>query len=244
MDQAKTFDELNRIAAEIEAHEGPWREAWAAMMSLDSKKSGDELTAAVYAATAELNKVIETKIQEIAVITGNNADTLRMVQRPKDEADVMFGSLSMPASQFIRNVAKYQSFNTDYWAAQRRREECDAFAAKVDHSAPVVAPSEAVALMKAGGVPNIRAVDCGGGLNRFHGSALDASMRSAGLLEQYDKTYRDRVSTTQSIAFVIVSGDDERIMVYCEQKTAVGRWEEVQLDAASASETTAPVPRG
>lgn len=238
MNQKQIFDELNTIAAEIEPMEAPWRDAWSRLDRLTQQspaKSSSDAVKEIERTTKELNDFIATKVEQIARITNNSVSSIRMGFAPREGLDVWFygrpgvaGGTEMSASWFLRKVAEHKSFNTNYWASREREIEREAFLAKVDPSAPVVGPVQAAEAMKAGLVPNISARDLP---DRMSGiSPLQAAMRDIGLLTQYDKNYADRLSTTQSVAFVVVGGPEDKALVYWTKGVAWSRREMVQLE--------------
>ncbi len=250
MTQEKTFDGLIAIADEIEAVEGPWVTAWGRIMNPDDVTPGSKLSEDLFKVTEELNAFISARVDKVAEITGNSVPAIRMRYAPKDELGVWFGATpGSPASRFLRKVAQHKSFNTDYWAAQERRDERDAFFAKADPSAPVVSVDEAAAIMKAGGVPNVAAYDFlrdtpPGDFEKESSllSRLERAMVRAGLLEQYDRMYADRVSTTQSVAFVFKNDQGDADGVYWAKGVARQRSENIALETVAAE--SPEVPRG
>jgi hypothetical protein len=254
MNQEKTFDALNAIAEEIEAKEPAWLAAWEALnasTSGDAKTSGAKLVEDIHIATAALNEFIASKIPAVAEITGNNVGTLRMGLGPKRDLDVWFGGLpNFPASRFVRKVAEHRSFNEDFWAQEERRVEREAFIAKVDPEAQVVSADEAARIMKEGGVPCVAGDDFvrGRPLMKFEKEArvlsrLERAMVRAGLLEQYDKSWADRVSTTQSVAFLLRNKDGQTDGVYWTKGVARQRSEEFPFEPV-VSESVMEAPRG
>lgn len=115
MTEQNTFDGLNAIADEIEPLEPDWKACFEAVGDMDAYD-------ALVAATRALNAVIEPHVDEIARITGNSASTLRQVYNPRDEIESWFGTGpgpgSLSPSQFLRNVAKFKSFNIEYWKSK------------------------------------------------------------------------------------------------------------------------------
>lgn len=106
---------LERIAAAIEPFVGPYHAAFDALGKTD--KSGSEELADLAAARKALNDAIEPHVDAVAKLTGNSADTIRMVSAPKDEFDTWFTHSSGDPAEYLRNVARFRSFNTNAWTA-------------------------------------------------------------------------------------------------------------------------------
>jgi hypothetical protein len=224
MTDTKSFEALNRIASEIEPFEKAWQVAWNDFYGTDSFPNTNEetnLLAVLKSSTKSLNDVIESKIPEIASVTGNSVDTIRMGYKPGDELSVWFGTIDLPASNFLRKVAEHLSFNTTYWGDQERLKEEEAFFEKVDVSLQNVDVIEAVRLMGKGLVPKISNCE----FVRHFGSLsrLEVEMFANGLLKNYDRMYKDRVSTTQAVAFVTTDANGDFVMAYWCKSAAVNR---------------------
>lgn len=252
MNGEKTFDALNAIADEIAVVERPWLEAWARINGDAEGVTGEQLMADLNKATSALNDYIASKAHQIADITGNSVDNIRMGFGPREGGrDTWFDAYpGHTASHFLRQVAKHRSFNTNYWADQERKAEREAFMEKFDLGAAIVTVDEATQIMKAGGVPNVAAEHFvrGTPLAKFEKEAaalsrLERAMVRAGLLEQYDKAWADRVSTTQAVAFVLIDKDGEAAGVYWTKSAARQRCEISAIEAA-ALESMADAPRG
>lgn len=237
-------DALSRIADEIEPFELPWRKAWEEFLEAPSRAAQDRLAVAV----ADLNRVIETKVGDIARLTKNAVDNIHALGRPRPtelyDAWFVGGPYDVGPSAYIRKVAEHASFNRRYWGERESEAERSDLLARSTPRDPVIGAEEAVQHMKAGRVPNIRSIEFIGRSGGFHRSAMDIAMRAGGLLEHYDKTHDDRVSTTQSVGFVMVSGDDEKTFVYWPGKAAVSRWERIQLETVEVGEAAPESPRG
>lgn len=253
MNQEKTFEELNAIADEIEVAERPWVAAWARINADASETAGvptSQLIAELERATEELGQFIGSKAKQIADITDNSESNIRMGFGPRKEGrDCWFDAYpARPASWFLRQVAKHRSFNTTYWTDQEMKAEREAFLLKSNPSAEVVSADKAAALMKAGEVPNVDAQDfVRGGIRpamheRESGclSALERAMVRAGLLEPYDKANDDRVSTTQSVAFVLKGGQGEEEFVYWTKGVARQRATIAPLEQEDSSPAFSP----
>lgn len=255
MNQEKTFDALNAIADEIEVAERPWVQAWArinAPAEQTAGVSGAQLFEDLKNAELALAEFISGKARQIAEITGNSESNIRMGFGPRKEGrDTWFDTYpSHPASWFLRQVAKYRSFNTNYWAEEERRIERDAFMAKMDVHAKIVSVDEAARIMKEGGVPCVAGDDFvrGRPLMKFEKEAqalsrLERAMVRAGLLAQYDKSWADRVSTTQSVAFVLKNEHGEADGVYWTKGVARQRSENITFEPVVA-ESVMDAPRG
>lgn len=245
MTQEKTFEALNAIADEIEVAERPWLAAWARIEAPASETagvSGAQLCEDLRLAEVALVEFISGKAKQIAEITGNSADNIRMVLVPRKEpGETLFNGLmpKFPRSAFLRQVAKHRSFNSNYWAEQERKAEREAFLLHSDPTAAVVPPDEAVAVMVAGGVPNVAPKD----FVRTYGSLspLELSMKRAGLLEQYDKAYADRVSTTKSVAFFVKGAMGDEGFVYWTKGVARQR---IDIQPVERENELGSVPRG
>lgn len=256
MNQEKTFEALNAIADEIEVAERAWLQAWARMSAPASETagvSGDQLCDDLAKAEADLVAFMSTKVAQIAAITENSQDNIRLAFLPRKRQDeTLHDGLSpaFPRSAFLRQVAKHRSFNSEYWAAEERRIEREAFAAKIDVDAPVVSVDEASRIMKEGGVPNVAADDFvrGRPLAKFEKepqalSRLERAMVRAGLLTRYSEQWPDAFSTTQSVAFVLKGPHGESDGVYWTKKVARQRKEELPFEAV-VEESVLDRPRG
>lgn len=71
-----------------------------------------EQKAAWLAAVDRLNEAVEGYILELSQLTPNSEHTLRQAFAPKGQGDTWFGD--KPAD-FLRNVARYDSFNDKLW---------------------------------------------------------------------------------------------------------------------------------
>lgn len=221
MSDTKSFEALNRIASEIEPFEKAWQVAWNDFYGANYSSDVKDLLAVLKLSTKEFNDVIEPKISEIASVTGNSAETIRMVFKPVDDMSVWFGSINHPSSGFLRKVAEHRSFNTTYWADQERLKEEKTFLGKVDVSAKIVDVVEAVRLMGKGLVPNISKSEC---VRQFGSmSRLEVEMFARGLLKNYDRNEKDRVSTTQAVAFVTTDVKGDSVMAYWCKSAAINR---------------------
>jgi hypothetical protein len=245
MNQEKIFEGLIAIADEIEVAEKPWLQAWArinAPASETADVSGAQLCDDLAKAEEALVAVIASKAAQVAELTGNSVDNIRLVLVPrKQPGEQLYDGLmpGFPRSGFLRQVAKHRSFNSDYWASEERRVEREAFLEKANPTDGVMAPDEAAMVMKHGGVPNVSARD----FERVFGSlsALERAMVSNGLLKPYDKSYSDRVSTTQSVAFNVMSDIGEDRFVYWTKGVARERMES---SPAHHQAERAEAPRG
>lgn len=109
----RLFERLNQIADLIEPQEATYFNAWAKFSRSASMADYD----AIDNAASRLNEFIESHIPEIAATTHNSTDTIRQVYRPRDEVSLWFAGTNSP-SEFLRLVAKYRSFNEQYWTTQ------------------------------------------------------------------------------------------------------------------------------
>jgi hypothetical protein len=185
------FDRLNDIAAVIEPFEAEWLRAWVPDSSLN-------MDAALTASAAKVNEAIEPFIDEVAKVTNNSADTIRQAYRPRHAYHVWFGG-DRSASEFLRNVAKHSSFNTNFWAENERRADEQALkdtyiAAAGSTPAPVVSPTVAAVEIAAGRVPRV---------DERLLQQLKAELLIVGVLEMYNQPRdRDSFSATRSFAYV------------------------------------------
>lgn len=96
-----------RIAAFVAAMQSPGLDAdkWQALLDT----------------VPEINAMIEPHIDGIAAATPNSAAVLRSAYAPTESADgsghLFWTHTDFPAD-FVANVARYQSFNEDYWTSQ------------------------------------------------------------------------------------------------------------------------------
>jgi hypothetical protein len=72
---------------------------------MDGEKLMREWAEACY----QYNRVAGGFLREIAILTGNNPETLEQVFRPRDAYS------TFPTPTFIANVARYESFNDKLW---------------------------------------------------------------------------------------------------------------------------------
>ena len=113
-----TFEALNAIADKIQPFEAAWFAAWDAIGR--TSKTGAEEIADLNAAAKILDVEIRKHLRTIADITNNSLSNIEMMARVHpDDVDfhVAFSGAASP-SQYLRAVAKYRSFNQNYWTSQ------------------------------------------------------------------------------------------------------------------------------
>lgn len=208
----RTFEGLNAIAAAIEPAEADWTAAW---LEIDNK-AGVAFETLMVEVTAKLNAAIETHVDEIARITGNSSSTIRQSYAPKEKLDVWFTAPSLQSpSAYLRNVAKYQSFNAQFWQDSERksaREELfarDAACNQVSQTGAQTPKAAAVSIAN-DNVPHIYESD---GVRSNAGefgalSPLEVALLANRVLENYDAHFKNRVASTKHFAFVTISTND------------------------------------
>lgn len=175
------FEELNDIARAIQPHEAAWRAAWEQLLAPDSRVGEIEK---LREATAALNREVELRIPDVARVTGNNVDALRCGLRPADDLSCWFGCSPLrPPSEFLRNVARYRSFNERYWAEAQRRQEREGFSLRAQR-APAVDAGTAARQIAAGGIPTVRSEDVMRSLPAA-ASRLERHLFALGVLDSY-----------------------------------------------------------
>ncbi|WP_404667129.1 hypothetical protein [Roseateles asaccharophilus] len=107
---------LEAIADAIAPLVPAYHAAWAAIGN--TGKTAMEELAVLAAARKQLNDAIEPHVAEVARLTSNNEGSIRMMGCPKDEYDTWFVHSSGDPAEFLRNVARFRSFNTNFWTSQ------------------------------------------------------------------------------------------------------------------------------
>lgn len=107
---------LERIADQIAPFVPSFHAAFDAVGKTDM--SGADELAAIAAARKALNDAIEPHVAEIARLTGNSESNIWMMGAPKDEYDTWFTPAHGDPAEFVRNVARFRSFNTNFWTSQ------------------------------------------------------------------------------------------------------------------------------
>lgn len=130
-------DVFKQLAGEIELLEPPWLAAWDAFSESPTEQAYARLSAAVRA----LNTAIEPRVGDIARLTGNSVDVIRMLGEPKVALDVWFAGAfeAIPLSDYIRKMAELASIR-----AGRQRERRHDLLQGVDVSGAAVAVAQAV----------------------------------------------------------------------------------------------------
>lgn len=134
--ESDKFHGLYEIAAQIEPFEKAWFDAFEQILTPGTRKTGAQEWAELVEATRVLNEAIEPHIDMVATITENNPSTIRQVFCTKKDdgsgnIDAYFGG--NPAhrgwgpSEFLRCVADYKSFNTNYWISKVGRNDLGGF---------------------------------------------------------------------------------------------------------------------
>lgn len=195
----KPFTGLMAIAAAIAGKAQDWEIAWQKLEA--DPKNGSKL---ITSATAALNAAIEPYVDSVAELTGNSVSTIRQCFAPRGFGEVWFSNrgLSSPA-EFLQNVARYRSFNPDYWAHQQRKEAKVRLLALVTASAPI-SVLVAAAEIREGRIPHLRFSD--GDTSRssdYSVSPLELELLENGILEPYDKAHSGRISSTKDFGFVL-----------------------------------------
>lgn len=107
---------LEAIADAIAPLVPAYHAAWAAIGN--TGKTAMQELAVLAAARKRLNDAIEPHVAEVARLTGNSEGSIRMMGSPKDEYDTWFVHSSGDPAEFLRNVARFRSFNSNFWTAQ------------------------------------------------------------------------------------------------------------------------------
>ncbi len=107
---------LERIADAIAPLVPAYMDAWSRLGR--TEKTGAEELDDLVAMQRQLNSAIEPHVDDIARLTGNPASTIRQAYQPKDVYDVWFVQSNGDPAEFIRNVARFRSFNVDFWTNQ------------------------------------------------------------------------------------------------------------------------------
>lgn len=177
--------------------------------------------------TKFLNDAIAVMVPTIARVTGNSTMTLHSAFAPREPLDVWFRCApDLPPATFLRNVARYGTFNTErWWDLQRSEEEGALLAAAAEPDEPM-GPVAAAVRIAAGQVPTLRAGDCA--KQGSCASALEQQLFVLGIVEPYWPEDRlrwrylaevkapmgqhlggltDRLSATRSFAFWSVAQD-------------------------------------
>lgn len=118
------FEKILGIAERVQPLEDRYVEAWQTFDAVPTMEGYRTFVKAV----AKINAEIEKEIPLLADLTENSISNMRTFA-PRDEANVWFNT-QRPA-EFLRKVAKYQSFNEEYWRGRERlnKEEAAAQAA-------------------------------------------------------------------------------------------------------------------
>lgn len=196
------FERLAQIAEEIKNAEVAWARAWADMGNYEAAESH----AQILKTTAQLNSVIEGFVDEIALITNNGDPQIRQCFAPTKWGEVWFSGSGSP-SAFLSQVARHKSFNSDIWF---RRDRAGAFKAQLALANPlssVVSVQEAAQAINLGQVPHVNSA-CA---NRSYNSPslLEKALLDSGILEPYDRQYKDRISSVRDFAFVVHGANEQ-----------------------------------
>lgn len=118
------FDQLKAIAEQMKPYQEAFEQDWNTFLSQRWSKDGQEaLDKAVY----EFNGVLARQLEQVAALTGNNADTLKSAYAPKADDPYALWFSNRPAD-FLEKVARFQSFNPDLWSKMARINEEEATA--------------------------------------------------------------------------------------------------------------------
>lgn len=159
-------------------------------------------------ATDQVNSILDGYVDEIALSTGNSTNRIRECFAPKQWGQVWFSGHQSP-SAFLRQVAKHRSFNSDDWMRRDRSNAFDALLAATHPQSFVVSAQEAAQAIKQGQVPHVSSECTKRSYNSL--SHLERLLLDEGILEVYDRTFRDRVSAVRDFAFVVHGSDDQGV---------------------------------
>lgn len=116
------FDQLKTIAEQMKPYQDAFEQHWNTFLSQRWSKEGQE---ALDKAVSEFNAVLARQVEQVATLTGNNADTLKSAYAPKDNDPYALWFSNKPAD-FLEKVARFNSFNPDLWSKMTRINEEEA----------------------------------------------------------------------------------------------------------------------
>lgn len=116
------FDQIKTIAEQMKPYQEAFEQKWNDFLSQKWSKDGQEM---LDKAVSEFNAVLERQVEQVATLTGNNADTLKSAYAPKQNDPYALWFSNRPAD-FLEKVARFNSFNPEFWARMTRINEEEA----------------------------------------------------------------------------------------------------------------------
>lgn len=125
------FDQIKAIAEQMKPYQEAYEKHWNAFIAQKWTKESQE---ALDKVTHEFNTVLERQIELVASLTGNNVDTLKNGYAPKANDPYALWFSNRPAD-FLENVARFNSFNPEFWSRMTRINEEEANAQRQQETA-------------------------------------------------------------------------------------------------------------